>query len=107
MENLKPIQRSKLRILCGKVYYTFLRYTEWYLSRKRYADKIEPKALPHIVASHQTPLLRKLRNVDMQLQYNKIINLRIAAKRLNGLLLSPGETFSYWKLIGNPTRRKG
>ncbi len=107
MENLKPIPRNKLRIMCGKAYYTFLRYIEWCLSGKRYADKIEPKALPHSVTSHQTPLLRKLRNVDMQLQYNKIINLRIAAKRLNGLLLSPGETFSYWKRIGNPTKSKG
>ena len=39
----------------------------------------------------------------MQYQYNKIINLKRAA-RLDGWV---GETFSYWRLIGRPTRRKG
>jgi vancomycin resistance protein VanW len=43
----------------------------------------------------------------MWMQYNKIINLKIAAKRLNGLIVHLGETFSYWRLIGKPTRRKG
>ena len=43
----------------------------------------------------------------MDLQRNKIVNLRLAAARLDGILLRPGETFSYWKLIGKPTRRKG
>jgi vancomycin resistance protein VanW len=26
---------------------------------------------------------------------------------LNGIVVMPGETFSFWKLIGKPTRRKG
>ena len=43
----------------------------------------------------------------MNLQQNKVVNLKLAVARLDGLLLRPGETFSYWKLIGRPTRRKG
>lgn len=43
----------------------------------------------------------------MQLQHNKIINLRLATKLLDGVLVYPGETFSYWRLIGKPTRAKG
>lgn len=43
----------------------------------------------------------------MQYQYNKITNLKLAASRLDGLLLRPGETFSSWRLVGKPTRRKG
>ena len=27
--------------------------------------------------------------------------------RLDGIILRPGETFSYWRLIGKPSRRKG
>ena len=34
-------------------------------------------------------------------------NLRLAVARLDGIVLYPGETFSYWRLIGKPTRRKG
>ena len=57
--------------------------------------------------AHATPLYRHLRGEDQELQENKVVNLRLAAARLDGLVLYPGETFSYWRLIGKPTRRKG
>jgi len=41
------------------------------------------------------------------MQKNKIINLKIAIKKLNGIIINPGEVFSYWKLIGKPTKSKG
>lgn len=40
-------------------------------------------------------------------QENKVVNLRLAAERLDGIFLRPGETMSYWRLIGKPSRRKG
>lgn len=52
-------------------------------------------------------MLRQLKNVDMWMQYNKITNLRLAVKRLDGIILRPGEIFSYWRLIGKPARLKG
>jgi vancomycin resistance protein VanW len=36
-----------------------------------------------------------------------VVNLRLAVARMDGLVLAPGETFSYWRLIGKPSRRKG
>jgi vancomycin resistance protein VanW len=103
----KPKHRGPLRLLLGMTYYRFRRYLEWWFSNKRYARTRSSGLLEHVTFRHQTPLLRKLRNVDMQLQYNKVINLRLAAQRVNGLLLRPGETFSYWRTIGRTTRRKG
>jgi vancomycin resistance protein VanW len=43
----------------------------------------------------------------MYLQINKTVNLRIAAKKLNGFTIAPGQVFSYWKAIGKPTKCKG
>lgn len=43
----------------------------------------------------------------MHLQYNKIHNLRIATAKINNVVIRPGETFSYWQLIGKSTKRKG
>lgn len=43
----------------------------------------------------------------MALQHNKITNLRLAAERLNGIVIRPGETFSFWKTVGQPTAAKG
>lgn len=104
---MKPVKRSKLRITLGTFYYRSKRYAEWCFGGTQFAKKRSKMVLPYQVATHQTPLLRRLKDVDMWLQYNKITNLKIALKRLNGIVIHPGETFSYWKLIGNPNRRKG
>lgn len=107
MVSLQPIKRSKMRIFAGKKVYRLKRYGEWLFDGKKYALKKLDEKLPHIVMKHRTPLLRQLKDVDMQLQRNKITNLRIAAKRLHKVIIEPGETFSYWRLIGNTTKRKG
>ena len=41
------------------------------------------------------------------LQYNKIDNLKIVVERINGTLIKPGETFSFCKTVGLPTKKKG
>lgn len=52
-------------------------------------------------------LLRELHGVDMQLQKNKVKNLTIASKKLDGIVIYPGEIFSFWNIVGNPTKKKG
>ncbi len=102
----KPLKRSKPRILFGKIYYTFKRHFYWHFSKVNFAKKIE-KHLPVEIFAHKTILRRKLKNVDMWMQENKIINLKIAIKHLDGLVLYPQQTFSYWRQIGKPTKNKG
>lgn len=104
---MKPIQRSQLRLFAGKRYFTWKRYWKWYTVRNKVAKLRTHEILSYEVMSHSTPLLRSLRNVDMVLQYNKITNLRLAIAKLDGLMVQPGETFSYWRSIGKPTKRKG
>ncbi len=43
----------------------------------------------------------------MYLQHNKVENLKLAIKKIDGVIIMPGEYFSYWKLIGRPTYKKG
>lgn len=107
MNIAKPIRRNKLRAFCGNLYYGTLRRISWLGMQKSFARDKAETPLPYLFAKHKTPLLRKLSGVDMQLQYNKITNLHLAAEKLNGIILHPGETLSYWYLIGNPTSRKG
>ena len=102
-----PIHRSCLRLRLGKAYYAGKRYLLWCSSRFQWAKKRQNGRLPYIQAAHATPLLRHLRGDQMEWQRNKVANLKLATARLDGLILHPGETFSYWKLIGKPTRRKG
>lgn len=103
----KPIQRSKLRLIFGRQYYTFKKFLQWHFGGKNYAKDISKDLKPHVIFTYSTPTLRKLKDVDMKLQHNKVTNLKLATKNINGIILKPGETFSYWKLIGKPTYKKG
>ena len=102
-----PIQRSWLRLRLGKAYYAARRYALWRSPRYRWAKERRQDSLPYLQASHKTPLLRHLRGEDMELQRNKVVNLRLAVEKLDGVLLRPGETLSYGRLIGKPSARRG
>ncbi len=63
--------------------------------------------LPVRIKSHKSLLLRQLGESEMWMQHNKVNNLRIASESIDGLLVRPGETFSFCKGVGNATRRRG
>jgi len=91
----------------GRLYFTLQRYINWCFGKQKFAEVLERQLYPAVVFRHQTPLLRQLKDVEMWLQHNKVKNLEIAVQRTNGIIVRPGETFSYWRLIGKPTKRKG
>lgn len=103
----KPIVRSKLRQKCGRLYYGAMRKLLWLTMGRKFARVHTDQPLKYLCFSHQTPLRRQLKDVDMWLQENKIINLKLAAPKIHGILIRPGEVFSYWRLIGKPSRIKG
>ena len=84
-----------------------LRDIKTLLSGEKYAKERNLTPLPCLVKGHTSLLLRRLNGVEMQLQQGKIQNLRIAAQKLNGIIIRPGETFSFWGLVGHPTAKKG
>jgi vancomycin resistance protein VanW len=45
--------------------------------------------------------------VATALQHGKVENLRRAIARLDGILIRPGEMFSFCRLVGRPTRSRG
>lgn len=103
----QPIIRSELRIKMGRFYYAMLRRVLWIKMKSVFANKQVTQPFPYQYHEHKTPLIRQLKDVDMWLQENKVKNLGIAVPKVNGIVLYPGEVFSYWKLIGKPTKRKG
>ena len=83
------------------------RYFDWYMGAAHHVSKRTQEKLSFRVKKHQSVLLKKLGESDMVLQVNKVTNLRIAIKNIDGVIIRPGETFSFCKLVGLPTRRKG
>lgn len=74
--------------------------TAW--ARSRSADDLEIR-----VKRHKSLLLRQLGETDMRLQHNKVKNLILAAAAFDGLVLRPGETMSFNRVVGNCTQRRG
>lgn len=83
------------------------RRAEFLLSPKRWAERHHATPLSVCIHEHRLPLVRRLSGVDPLLFENKRINLRLALEKLNGVLIAPGETFSFWRLVGAPTAAKG
>ena len=73
----------------------------------RFASEMQSDNLPFTCKKHQSLLLRRLGNSDPELQQNKIKNLRIACPTIDGILIKPGQTFSFWRQIGEATAEKG
>lgn len=103
----QPISRGRLRLWLGRTVYAMCRYALWCSPVFRWAKRRSDEPLPVLQFFHATPLIRRLNGEEELWQQNKVVNLRLAAAKLNGLILYPGETMSYWRLIGKPTRSKG
>ena len=82
------------------------RRVTWLFDDKKYTRFKDNDKLPFRVKKHQSKLLKKLGDTEMELQYNKVKNLAIVVERINGVLIKPGETFSFCKTVGLPTERK-
>lgn len=82
-----------------------LRHIKNMLSKEKIARTYSKKELPNIVKSHSSILIRKLVGVDLKLQENKVTNIMLACNKINGIIIHPGETFSYWTAVG-PTGKK-
>lgn len=74
---------------------------------RRFAKKKSKENFEYIWKGDAKVLLRKLYGVDMELQKNKVKNLQLASKKIDGIIVNPNEEFSFWNLVGNATKRKG
>jgi vancomycin resistance protein VanW len=79
----------------------------WTFADTRWAREHSGEPLGFRVKRHRSLLLRRLGESEMWLQHNKVTNLRLASARVDGILVRPGETFSFNKVVGSCTRRKG
>lgn len=103
----RPSERHpRLYPLAVRVHRLRRRWT-WLTTRTPWASDRVDVDLPVRVKAHSSLLLRELSEDEMALQHGKVVNLRLASARTDGILIRPGETFSFNHVVGNCTRRKG
>ena len=83
------------------------RHLIWRFGGLSYALHKSANPLEHSLVDHRSLLLRKLEGTHMTLQRNKVKSLEAACPKLNSVVISPGETFSFWKLVGRPSASRG
>lgn len=88
--------RKKQRIFC---FYAAMR-----LDANRYCSMQSSRFLPHLLFETRCPLFNRETGFDMVFQQNKVFNLKLAAAALDGVVIRPGETFSFWRLVRHADR---
>lgn len=79
-------------------------YMKMALDGQRYALCQAGETLPLAVFSHSVPLYNRDTGFPMVYQENKVYNLRLAAAKLDRLLIRPGETFSFYRAVRDADR---
>jgi vancomycin resistance protein VanW len=63
--------------------------------------------LPHLVTSYQSPEIRELAGIAMHIQQGRKHNMFKAAEAINGIIIRPGEIFSFWDAVGKCSAFRG
>ncbi|MEA4816690.1 MAG: VanW family protein [Lachnospiraceae bacterium] len=84
-----------------------LRHTKDFFSKDKFAKTKSSEKLPYVILLHNSLIRRRLGNTDIHLQENKALNLSISAPKVSGILIRPGETFSFWRLVGKISKKMG
>ena len=77
------------------------------LGKEKFAKDRSKKLLPYVAASHRSNMIRRAPGVDLTLQENKAVNIDLACRTFNHLVIHPGETFSFWHNVGPTTAKRG
>lgn len=77
------------------------------LGRENYATERTTEPLPVLIAAHAGNMIKRGPGIDPLLQTNKADNIRLACSRMHGLIVRPGESFSFWHYVGKTSKRNG
>lgn len=93
------------RISCIKE--TSIRHIKNLFTSEKFAVKKSFEKLPYLVYEYESVLIKKGKGIDPVLQQNKAVNINLASKKINGILIKPSETFSFWKTVGKTSSFRG
>lgn len=86
---------------------TIKRYIKNIMSKDIIAKTHSKDKLPNVVDSRSSVLIKTGKGIDPILQQNKAVNIKLACDKINGIIIRPGETFSFWRTVGSTSKRKG
>ena len=77
------------------------------MGKERFATQRQSEKLDALVWEVHNNMIKRGPGIDERLQQNKADNIRLACSRINGLVIQPGETFSFWEMVGKTSKKNG
>lgn len=77
------------------------------LGKERFATHRQSEKLDVLAWEVHNNMIKRGPGIDERLQQNKADNIRLACSRINGLVIQPGETFSFWEMVGKTSKKNG
>lgn len=85
----------------------FIRIVQDMFSNQKFAKYRHNKKPSNLVSEYSSVMIKKGKGIDPKTQENKAVNIRLASNKINGIVIHPGEVFSFWKAVGTVNKRKG
>lgn len=76
-------------------------------SKDHFSKTKKQERLAAQVCEHRSRLIKRAPGVDPVSQENKAVNVRLACEKISGMIIRPGEVFSFWRTVGKTSKRKG
>lgn len=73
--------------------------------KEKFAKTRQNKKLDNLVFEFSSIMIKK--DADPVSQANKAVNIKVASSKITGIIIKPGETFSFWNMVGPTTKRRG
>ena len=83
------------------------RHIRNFFSKEKFAKTKRKTVLANLVWAHGSNMIKRAPGVNLTHQLNKAVNIGLAAEKINGLIIRPGEVFSFWKTVGSPSAKNG
>lgn len=85
----------------------FIRVVKDMFSDYKFARYKQNEKLSNVVSEYSSVMIKRGKDIDPTTQENKAVNIRLASDKITGIIIHPGEVFSFWKTVGTVNRRKG
>jgi len=114
--HFKPKERKTRKLFCqmNPLFYKISvakeiakRHIKNMTSRVIFSKEKNSLPLPNLVYRVESNLIKKGKGIDITLQQNKAVNIRLASAKIMGIIIKPQETFSFWKTVGKISRFRG
>lgn len=83
------------------------RHIKDFFGKEKFAKTISKDKLPNVISEYHSNMIKRAPGVNLTHQLNKATNINLAGNKINGIIIHPEETFSFWRTVGKTSEKKG